>query len=436
MLKISIATMTRLNRVSILLPDGRLSFMLGMILIVATLPDSPNSSDLLLQCGTLILPNRLERDWCVFVRAGVIQEVCAHFDAPAGTQVIDAREHLVLPGFVDTHVHGAMDADTMDATSEALHTMARFFARHGVTGFLPTTMTATSTQIDKAIDAVQQVHTAQKNKPWSDAASILGVHIEGPYVNPKQRGAQPAQFMRLADPTEYCRWFDTGVVRLITLAPEMGDTNHQLIRDSLEHGVAVAIGHTDASYEQARQAFALGANQATHTFNAMRQLQQRAPGVVGAVLNNPAVFAQLICDNVHVHPATMQILYKCKGAGHVALITDAMEATGMGDGDFKLGAGAAADDVFVRGGKAQLSDGTLAGSLATMDLCLRNIIAATGCSLVEAAQMAAHTPAASIGLGARKGCIEAGYDADFAILTPQLEVQRTIVAGQTVFQTG
>jgi N-acetylglucosamine-6-phosphate deacetylase len=213
----------------------------------------------------------------------------------------------------------------------------------------------------------------------------------------------------------------------------MGDANLKLIQACVDHGVAAAIGHTDATYEQAQQAFALGANQATHTFNAMRPLQQRDPGVVGAVLNNEAVFAQLICDNVHVHPATMQILYKCKGAGHVALITDAMEATGMGDGDFKLGAGASADDVFVRGGKARLSDGTLAGSLATMDLCLRNIIAATGCSLVEAAQMAAHTPATSIGLGAHKGCIAVGYDADFAILNAQLEVQRTLVAGRTVY---
>ena len=426
--------MMRLKTYSVLLRGGRLSFILGMILIVATLFDSSNSSDLLIQCGTLVLPTRFERDWCVFVRGGVIQEVCAHFDAPAGTSIIDAREQIVLPGFIDTHVHGAMDADTMDATPDALHTMARFFAQHGVTGFLPTTMTAAADQIDEAVKVAHQVQAAQIIAPWRDATPMLGVHIEGPYVNPRQHGAQPAQFMRPADPVEYCRWFDTGVVRLMTLAPEIGDANLKLIQDCLEHGVTAAIGHTDASYEQAQQAFSLGANQATHTFNAMRPLQQRDPGVVGAVLNNDAVFAQLICDNVHVHPATMSILYKCKGAGHVALITDAMEATGMGDGDFKLGSGAAAEDVFVRGGKARLKDGTLAGSLATMDLCLRNIIAATGCSLVEASQMASHTPAASIGLGARKGCITTGYDADFAILNAQLEVQRTLVAGHTMFQ--
>ena len=392
------------------------------------------SPDLILHCGTLVLPGRLEHEWCLWVRDGVIRGIGPHMDAPADALVMDARDQIVLPGFIDTHVHGAMDADAMDATPTALHTMSRFFAQHGVTSFLPTTMTAAGPQIDAALNAIREARRDQQRQPWAGAAQILGAHIEGPYVNPKQRGAQPAQFMRPAEPSEYDRWFDTGIVRLMTIAPEVGEANLRLIQDCLANDVAVAIGHTDATYEQAQQAFALGANQTTHTFNAMRPLLQRDPGTVGAVLNNEAVYAQLICDNVHVHPATMRIVFKCKGAGRVVVITDAMEATGLGDGDFKLGSGAEANDVLVRGGKARLRDGALAGSLATMDVCLRNIIAATGCSLAEAAEMTSHAPAASIGLGAQKGCIEVGYDADLVLLNDQLEVQRTLVGGRTVFQ--
>jgi N-acetylglucosamine-6-phosphate deacetylase len=386
---------------------------------------------LLIRCGSLVLPNVITRDQCIFVQDGVIEEIASHLDAPADTQIVDASDKIVLPGFIDTHVHGAMGADTMDATPEALHTMARFYAQHGVTGFLPTTMTAPREEIDAAVENVARYRAAQVRLGAEETrevlAEVLGVHIEGPYVNPRQCGAQPPQFMRPADPAEYGTWFATGVVKVITLAPEMGEANLKLIEYAISQNCAVAVGHTDATYDQTQRAFALGANQATHTFNAMRPLRQREPGVVGAVLNNSAAFAQLIADNWHVHPATMNVLYKCKGAEKIAVITDAMEATGLGEGEFKLGAHA----VFVRNGKARLKDGTLAGSLTTMDVCLRNIIAATGCSLVEASRMCSHTPALSIGMGHRKGLVAKGYDADLVIVDAALSVIRTIVCGWT-----
>jgi N-acetylglucosamine-6-phosphate deacetylase len=386
---------------------------------------------LLIRCGSLVLPNLIARDQCIFVQDGLIEEIASHLDAPADAQIIDASSNIVMPGFIDTHVHGAMGADTMDATPEALHTMARFYAQHGVTGFLPTTMTATREEIDAAVESVARWQTSRVRLRAEETrevlAAVLGVHIEGPYVNPRQCGAQPPQFMRLADPTEYGKWFDTGAVRLITLAPEMGEANLKLIEYALTQNCAVAVGHTDATYDQTQRAFALGANQATHTFNAMRPLRQREPGVVGAVLNNSAAFAQLIADNWHVHPATMNVLYQCKGADKIAVITDAMEATGLGDGEFKLGA----HRVLVRNGKARLKDGTLAGSLTTMDVCLRNIMAATGCSLIEASRMCSHTPAQSIGMGQRKGLVAQGYDADLVIVDAQLNVTRTIVQGRT-----
>ncbi|NJM40296.1 MAG: amidohydrolase family protein [Anaerolineae bacterium] len=174
------------------------------------------------------MPNTLARDQCVFVQDGVIQEIASHLDAPADAQIVDASDKIVLPGFIDIHVHGAMGADTMDATPEALRTMAQFYAQHGVTGFLPTTMTAAREEIDAAVANAARWHTEP------GLASVLGVHIEGPYVNPRQAGAQPPQFMRPANAEEYGKWFDAGVVRLMTIAPEMGEPNLKLIEYAIK----------------------------------------------------------------------------------------------------------------------------------------------------------------------------------------------------------
>ncbi|RMG62272.1 MAG: N-acetylglucosamine-6-phosphate deacetylase [Chloroflexi bacterium] len=374
-----------------------------------------------IDCGALVLYDRIEHNWRVLIEDGVIRAIAAHLDAPADATVIDARARIVLPGFIDIHVHGAMDADAMDATPEALQVMARFFAAHGVTGFLPTTMTAPREKIEAALENVRRAMTSP---PAPDAARILGAHVEGPFINPKRCGAQPTEFIRPADPREYRPWFERGVVKLITVAPEV-DGALRLIEDARRFGVAVAIGHTDATYAQAQAAFAAGANQATHTFNAMRGLHHREPGALGAAMANDAVYAQLICDNVHVHPAAMNVLYKCKGADRLAVITDAMEATGLSDGAFVLGA----RRVLVQGGIARLADGTLAGSTLTMDAAFRNIIAATGCSLVEASRMCSASPARAVGLDGRKGRIAPGYDADIVILDAELRVVRTIVGG-------
>lgn len=380
---------------------------------------------LAIDCGQIAVGDRIERDLRVLVDGDRIAEIAAHIDAPPGAQVIDAREGIVLPGFIDIHVHGAMDVDTMDGTPDSLRAMARFYAAHGVTAFLPTTMTATRASIDAAIDAAAAAMDAPPPAADEPAAAILGAHVEGPFINPKQRGAQDAALMRPADPAEYLPWFERGAVKLITVAPEMPGCM-QLIADATRHGVAVAIGHTDATFDQAQAAFAAGANQATHTYNAMRGLHHREPGALGAVMVNPAVTAQLIADNVHVHPAAMQALYLLKGSDKIALITDAMEATGLGDGDFTLGT----FDVFVREGVARLAGGALAGSTLTMDAALRNIIAATGCSLAAAARMASAAPAAAIGVADRKGRLAPGYDADLVVLDRDLRVARTIVAGR------
>lgn len=381
-----------------------------------------------MRCGTLVLPSGLARDQNVRLHDGRIVEIAAHMDAPLEATSVDATRHVVLPGFIDTHVHGAMNADTMDATPTALHTMARYFAAHGVTAFCPTTVTAPRAAIDAAIDNIG--HTMALPRP-AGTAQILGAHIEGPYLNPKRAGAQPPVYMRLADPDEYGPWFASGSVRLITIAPEMGPANMALIEAAQQAGVAVALGHTDATYAEALAAFAAGANQATHTYNGMRPLHHREPGVLGAVMAEREIYAQLICDGLHVHPAAARALFLCKGATWLVMISDAIRACGLPDGDY----GFVGQQVQVRDGQARLPDGELAGSTATMDVGFRNIIDMTGCSLVEAAQMCATAPAESIGFGQCKGRIAVGYDADLTVLNPDLTIARTIVNGQSVLAT-
>lgn len=377
-----------------------------------------------IDCGSLVFHGEIKRDMRVLIEDGVIRAVESRIEPPADATLIDAHEHTVLPGFIDIHVHGAMDADTMDATPAALRTMAQFYAARGVTSFLPTTMTASKQEIDAAIDNIGVVMDEAQQTAGMQRANILGAHVEGPFVNPKHCGAQPVQFMRPATPDEYLPWFDSGIVKLITVAPEM-DGCMDLIAEAKRRNIAVALGHTDSTYVQAMAAFAAGANQATHTYNAMRGLHHREPGTVGATMTHDDVFAQLICDNVHVHPSAMKALYKCKGADRLAVITDSMEATGLGDGEFHLGA----HHVHVQHGVARLANGALAGSTLTMDAAFRNIIAATDCSITEAAAMCSTTPAHAIGVQDRKGNIAAGYDADLVVLDNNLHIVRTIIAG-------
>lgn len=384
----------------------------------------PTMNNLLIHNARIYTENQVIPQGWLLCRAGTIAAVGAG-NAPAlDVPLLDARGQHLLPGFVDVHVHGALGADTMDAQVEALRTMATFYAQQGVTGFLPTTLTAPHADILAALEAVRQFLAEP-----SPGAAVLGVHLEGPYLNVDKTGAQNPQYVRPYDPQEAQHYLDSGLLRVVSLAPEVAD-NRELIAACAERGITPSIAHTNATYEEARDAIAAGIRHATHTYNAMSGLHHRKPGTLGAVLEAPYVRCELIADNVHVHPAAMNLLWQAKGREGLLLITDAMAAAGMPEGRYALGALA----VQVADGRATLADGTLAGSVLTMAQALRNFLAATNATLEQAWPVSSLNAARAIHRAHKTGSIALGKQADLVLLDEALDVQATLVAGRVVFQ--
>lgn len=364
-----------------------------------------------------------ENGW-LLVQDGRIAQLGRGTPPGVDAEQINVEGHILSPGFIDVHVHGALGYDTMDATPEALQRMAHFYAQHGVTAFLATTMTSPLEAIMAALRNVAEVM-----RRGTGGATLLGAHVEGPYLDVERRGCQDPSLVHCADPTEYQRIFDTGVVKLITLAPEFPE-NQELIRFAVAHGAIVAAGHTRASYDDMRRAVELGLTQVTHLFNGMEPLHHRKPGAVGAALTLDSLHCQLIADNIHIHPAALNLAVRTKGPEGIVLVTDAMSGTGMPDGDYMLGGLA----VTVREGVARVASGALAGSTLTMERAVGNIMAATGLSLCEALPMATHVPARALGIQSRKGSLAVGRDADLVILEADVKVLLTMVNGQIVYR--
>lgn len=337
---------------------------------------------------------------------------------------IDLDGLLLAPGLIDLHVHGAMGHDTMDATPEALQAIARFNAQHGVTALLATTMTAPAAAIQAALENIAPITTQR-----TDGAQVLGAHVEGPFINREARGCQDPDLVRDASPEEYRVFFRTGVVRLITLAPEYAE-NRDLIGYARDQGAVVAAGHTRASYEEIRLAVSLGVRQITHLFNAMSPLHHREPGPVGAALTLESLDCQLIADGIHIHPAVLKLAVRARGPEHVLLVTDAMSGAGMPDGEYELGG----LRVTVIEGAARIASGALAGSTLTMEHAVANIIEAADVSLLQALRMASYNPARALGLAEHKGSLAPGMDADLVALTNALAVRLTVVGGEIVFE--
>lgn len=372
--------------------------------------------------GRVLLPDRVATGQALLFEERIIG-LCAPEALPEKCEVIDAGGRYVAPGLIDLHIHGYMGEDVSDASAEGVRIMARGIARNGVTSWLPTTMTVSKQQLCAAFDNVRTLRQESRTAAW-DGAEILGVNAEGPFINPARKGAQNGAHVLLPDPGFLLDFAD--VIRITTLAPEMEGGLAFIDAVKANSDILISMGHTDATFEQAKEAVAHGLSHATHTFNAMTGLNHRAPGVAGAALTLP-VTAELIADTFHVHPALFSLMVRAKG-DRLCLITDCTRAGGLADGEYSLGG----QPIFVKGIECRLADGTIAGSVLKLNRAVKNLIDYTGIPVYEAVNCASRNPANAIGQRG-KGTLEPGMDADIFLCDDDFEVSRTILRGKTIF---
>jgi len=361
----------------------------------------------------------------VLVKDGRIAGVYRMGETPPDVESLDLGGAALGPGLIDVHTHGADMVELMNGGDAAAH-LARFFVRHGVTGFLPATVTDAYDAIAGAAESVREAMDGVEG-----GARVLGIHLEGPFVSPKRLGAQSPEFCipPMSESVEQLLEVAGDVAKIVALAPEE-EGGIGAIERFVSQGIVVSLGHTVATAEQALDAFAAGARQVTHLFNGMQPMHHREPGVVGAALTTPGVMAEIIADGVHLAPMTIRLALAAKGVDEVLLITDSMAATGCEDGEYILGP----MKVYVRDGEARLEAGNLAGSTLTLERAVVNVARWTDAGLAGAWQMASLNPARQLGLDGRLGRIAPTYDADLTALDASGRVVMTMVGGQIVYR--
>lgn len=339
------------------------------------------------------------------------------------------EQGVIVPGFIDVHVHGGGGSDVMDASAEALGTIARTHGAKGTTGWLATTVTHEEAATECAIDAAARYIKSDRN--GRGGARVLGIHLEGPFLNPKLRGAHREKALRRPDAEQFARWCDRaeGTVKMITLAPEL-EGSEEVIREAVRRGIVVSAGHSNATSAEMERASALGVSHVTHLFNAMRPLHHREPGLIGYVLRNPEMTADIIVDGVHLHSGIVDLALICKGVDKLLLITDAMRAACMGDGEYEIGG----LEVHVERGVARIQDGALAGSLLTLDKAFHRMMHMHHVSLDEASRMASRNPAGLLGIDAERGSIAEGKIADLVQLNGNGTVGWAMAEGRYIYR--
>jgi N-acetylglucosamine-6-phosphate deacetylase len=390
----------------------------------------------------LLTPSEVVESPVVLVGEGRIVEVSSRSirQVPAGVSRRDFGDGTMAPGYVDLHIHGSAGFDVMDDTREALPAIERLLARHGVTSYFPTTVTApmdtTLRALERLADAIDHRERAreQASEDTRNRATPLGIHLEGPFISHARRGVHPPENLLAPTLALFERFWQAarGRIRMMTIAPEL-DGAPEVIAEAAQRGVLVSLGHSDADFAAAERGIAAGARHATHTFNAMRPLSHRTldhgtsddrgPGILGAVLTDRGVSADIIADGVHLDRAIVKLVAQAKGPERTVLITDATSATGMPEGRYRLGS----FEVDVRDGKCT-ADGKLAGSVLTMDRAVRNLARFAEWNMPRAVAAASQNPARAARI-ANKGVLAAGADADFVVLSPDGEVLRTFVGG-------
>jgi len=370
---------------------------------------------------------RIERP-LVLVEDGRVLEVSTRSarEVPRGARRVEFGDTVLAPGFVDIHIHGGAGHDVMESDADALPAIEQLLAAHGVTGYFPTTVTAS---VDETLLALERLAGAiefaeTEEHAVGKRAAPLGIHLEGPFLSHARRGVHPTENLLPPTLAMFERFWQAarGRIRMLTIAPELEGAG-AVIAEAARRGVCVSLGHSDADLKAARAGISAGARHATHVFNAMRPLHHRDPGILGAVLTDSRLSADIIADGIHLDPTIVELLLKAKGANAAVLITDATAATGMPDGRFRLGS----MEVEVRDGRCFAGE-KLAGSVLTMDRAVRNTMQFAGWDLQQALRLATLNPARVAGLRGR-GSLEAGSVADMAVLSPDGEIRSTIVRG-------
>lgn len=343
--------------------------------------------------------------------------------------VVNLGGKVLVPGFIDQHIHGANGCDVMDGTIEALATITAALPKEGVTGFLATTIT----QADENIrEVLINIHDYIRNHNGS-GAEVLGVHLEGPFISRDYLGAHLLEFVQ--KPTvEVFKKYETAsgnTIRMVTLSPEE-DEDHRLIRYLKDRGVVSSIGHSKASYREVEEAVQNGVKGVTHCYNAMTGIHHREIGVVGAALMIDELKVEIICDGIHVSNDAVRLLYKNKGKEEIILVTDAMRAKGLMEGKYELGG----QEVILKGNEVRTRVGNLAGSVLKMNNAIKNMMTYTQCTLKEAVKMGSENPAKHLGFYHRKGSIDVGKDGDFVVLDENFDVVMTVCRGEIIYKIG
>lgn len=372
--------------------------------------------------GSIILKDKILENSAI----GFDGKICEIIDAnevPEGAEIIDAKGGFVAPGLVDVHIHGYLGEDTSDGSAEGIRKMAYGIVKNGVTSWCPTTMTVSMDEINGALDVVRSLK--EESKTW-DGAEILGVNLEGPFINPKKKGAQAEAHIKAPDADFVIK--NSDIISLATMAPEM-DGGCEAIKKIKENcNVRVSVGHTDATFEETLSGIDAGATHITHLFNAQTPLHHRNPGVVGAALLRD-VYTELICDTFHVHKGLFELIAKIKG-DKLVLITDCTRAGGMPDGEYTLGG----QKIIVNGIECLLEDGTIAGSVLKLNNAVKNVYKNTEMPLWQIVAAASLNPAKAIGVDDRKGSIEVGKDADIIIADRDFNIIKTIIGGVVKYE--
>ncbi len=388
----------------------------------------------------LFTPREIIKEGLVVIEEGVIRSVGSREEltVPAAARLVDLGERILAPGFVDVHIHGGGGHDVMEATREALETVAAMVLRHGTTCFVPTTLTAAPPVLSKSLEGLGSLIRSWKNRkaktpvPGGLLAEPVGIHLEGPFLSAECRGAHPPGDLQAPSLPLFQQLQEAagGCLRILTLAPELEGAT-ELQAAAIRSGVRVGLGHSNATFRQTETAIAAGASHAVHVFNTMRRFEHRETGILGAVLTDDRVQAEVIADGVHVSAPALRLLVRAKGTANILLITDGVSATGMGPGQYRLGEMEIRVEDDPRTGlpACRNTEGRLAGSVLTQDRAIRNMVDFTDVTLCEAVRMATLNPARALGMEHRKGCLQPGADADIVVLEPDGTVAGVMARG-------